>query len=245
LKVWTFLELRTKVAQDLDTIDEPFVQMDEMIRYCNEAIEEAEAEICKISEDYFLTDPATITLVSGQQEYDLPTDIYINKIRAIVYHNGVIIYPITRMRGVGTFEEEEFIEQFQSLSFNYYYIYRYRIVTPAPNQYKIKLYPPAREDGAFVKIQYLRSAALVPTLQSGASQGAIDATTIDIPEFANFLMAFMKAKIRAKENGGSLLPEDATLVQQQRQMMVDTLTERVPDDDTTINGDLSMYWEHN
>lgn len=219
--------------------------MDEMVRYCNEAVEEAEAEICKLSEDYFLTDPASITLVQGQQEYDLPADIYINKIRAVVYRNGPIIYPLTRMRGVDNFVEEELIEQFGPLEYNYYYFYQYRIVSPTANSYKLKIYPAAREAGAFVKVQYLRSAQLVPTLLSGATQAAIDATTIDIPEFASFLIVFMKAKIRAKENGGSMLPEDATLVQQQRQMMVDTLTERVPDDDTIVIGDYSAYWEHN
>lgn len=233
------------MAQDLDIIDEPFVQTDEMVRYCNEAIEEAEAEICKISEDYFLTDPATINLVSGTQEYDLPADIYINKIRAIIYHNQVIIYPLTRMRGQGNFVEEELIEQFGSPEFNTYYFYQYRLVSPSPGAYKLKLFPAARETGGFVKIHYLRSAGLVPTLLSGASQATIDATAIDIPEFSNFLMVYMKAKIRAKENGGSMMPEDATLVQQQRQMMVDTLTERVPDDDTIITGDLSSYLEHN
>lgn len=240
MKQWTYLELRTKVAQDLDIIDEPFVASDEMVGYANEAIEEAEAEICKISEDYFLTDPATIAMVQGTQEYDLPADIYIQKIRNVIYHNGAILYPITKMRGMYPFLEEEMISQFGSLEY-----YQYRITSPAPNSYKLRLFPTSRETGNFIKIHYLRSAARVPTLVSGASQATIDATQIDIPEFANFLMVYMKGKIRAKENGGDMLGSDVTLIQQQRQMMVDTLTERVPDDDNVVIGDYSAYWEHN
>jgi hypothetical protein len=71
MRYWTFAEIKAKVESDLGMEDEDFVSADEMLAYGNEAIDEAEAEIHTINEDYFLT-MGPISLVSGTDSYDLP-----------------------------------------------------------------------------------------------------------------------------------------------------------------------------
>lgn len=76
------------------------------------------------------------------------------------------------------------------------------------------------------------------------SLSEVEAIKIECPEFANFIMTYVKALCNAKENGGKITQEDAALIEQQRGMMVDTLTQMVQDDDDTVTQDLSHYFEH-
>ena len=54
MKYWAWSEIRSKIEQECDLEDEDFVRRDELLAYCNEAIDEAEAEIHSLYEDYFL-----------------------------------------------------------------------------------------------------------------------------------------------------------------------------------------------
>jgi hypothetical protein len=95
---------------------------------------------------------------------------------------------------------------------------------------------------ARAEIWYIRNANRVPLVSAG-SQGASDATVIDIPEFANFVMQAMRVRCLQKE-GDPRLQDELAILQQQRKMMVDTLTDVVPDDDNTVQADFSAYEEH-
>jgi hypothetical protein len=228
VRQWLYQDVREKVEADLDLEEEVFIEPNEMLGYCNEAIDEAEAEIHKLHEDYFLTN-SDITLVNGQSEYDLPTDIYAQKIRGVIYKNGSLVYPIQRVRNLYRFEDIAQSEIFGKAEF-----YRYYILNPsASDGYKLVLLPESREDGDFVKIWYLRNANRVED----------DTSVIDIPEFANFIIQFMKVRILEKE-GNPNLPTAIQILQQQRQMMVDTLTQMIVDDDDQVEGDFSHYQEH-
>jgi hypothetical protein len=228
VRQWVYEDIRRKVEQDLDLEEEVFIESDEMLGYCNEAIDEAEAEIHKLHEDYFLTN-SDITLVNGQSEYSLPSDIYAQKIRGVIYKNGSLVYPIHRVRNLYRFEDIALSEQFGTSD-----LYRYYLKNPsAADGYQLVLLPESREDGAFVKIWYLRNANRVTD----------DTSLIDIPEFSNFLIQFMKVRVLEKE-GHPNLPMAIQVLQQQRQMMVDTLTQMVVDDDDEVEGDFSHYWEH-
>lgn len=222
----TYGQIRIKVEKDLDLEDELFIQDDEMLDYANEAIDEAEAEIHAIYEDYFLT-YSTISLVNGQEEYDLPTDMYANKIRGIVYNNGSTIYNIPELRHSAKFELIELSKEYTTTDF-----YKYMIInrTAGANP-KMLLVPQAREDGTDrLKIWYLRQA----------NRMVDDTTVCDIPEFAQFVIQYMKVRCYEKE-GHPNMGMAARALEMQRRLMVDTLSNMIPDADNQVEMDLSHY----
>ncbi len=75
-----------------------------------------------------------------------------------------------------------------------------------------------------------------------ATTDIIDATIIDIPEFATFIMTWVKCCCLNKEGDPRLKGELDKLVEQKKQM-VDTLTKGIDDDDDTIEADFSSYTE--
>lgn len=233
----TFGEIDDKVTTDLDLQNETFVSVDERVGYFNEAIREAEAEIAKLGldETYFLKS-ASLALVQGTSAYAMPTDIYINKIRSIIYANGTIIYPIRQIRRMRKFLDAAFTTQFGQNEY-----YRYLIQnTDSTNDRQIVLFPASRETGSsLVTIWYIRDANRVP-LTSEGSLTATRATKVDIPEFQSFLMQFVKCRIYEKE-GNPNYDSGVAVLQQQRKMMVDTLTQMIPDDDDEIEQDLTSY----
>jgi hypothetical protein len=237
MRVWTYEEVRDRVLKDLDLEDEDFVQPDEMVGYCNEAIDEAEAEIHKIHEDYFLTSSA-ITMVANQATgYSLPADIYANKIRKLVYANGSVIYEVPRLRGTKIFQQ---IAEIAYAGSNEDYSYFLKNAD-ADTGVKLFLTPVARESGAYLTLWYLRNANRVPLIADG-SLAATEAAKIDIPEFVNFVIQWMKVRCYEKDMDPRL-EAAISVLQQQRKMMVETLTGMVVDDDDTIPMDTSFYDE--
>ena len=123
-KYWTLDELKGKIQRDLDIEGEVFIQdasdAPELLEYINEGIDKAEEIVHSLYEDYFL-DKASITLVSGTHEYDLPSAIYAHKIRRIIYRNGTRVYTVDRIRDWHKFEAYalDLVEQrlFTAISF--------------------------------------------------------------------------------------------------------------------------------
>lgn len=239
---YTYGQLRTKLELDLDLQDETFITPDEMVGYFNEAIDEAEAEILKIHEDYFLNDH-TPTLVAGTSQYALPTDIYAAKIRGVVYSSGGLIYPVNRIPNF-----QKFLDLAETTQFGSAERYRYYIKNDVPTSTTVTnvffvLAPTSREAGTPITIWYIRQANRVP-LVTGGSQGASDAIVIDIPEFFTFLLWKVKTLCLSKDGIDPRLEKAELELERQRKLMVDTLTEMVLDDDNEIQGDLSHYTEH-
>lgn len=227
---WTWKEIKDKVRRDLDLIEETFISSDEMLGYANEAIDEAEAEIHAIYEDYFLTSSA-VSLVSGTSEYSLPSDIYAHKIRGIVYTSGDIIFQVPRIRDWNKFLKMAHETQYPDTT-RYCYIIKNASAASGP---KIVLFPQARETSSTVMtVWYLRNA----------NHLVDDDSICDIPEFVNFVIQFIKARCYEKEghpNGDMAIG----VLERQRKLMVETLTEMVPDGDSTIEMDLTSYEEMN
>jgi hypothetical protein len=238
-KVWTFNELRTKVNLDCDTQDETFITFDEMCGYTNEAIDEAEAEIHKIDEEYFLQE-AFIATTAGTAEYALPSDIYGQKIRAVISQNGTDIYEIARVQRLRKFLSITLDRQFSVDDTLRYFIKH----GSAADDFKIVFVPtPTFSTTTRIKMWYLRNANRVP-LSTEGSEAASNATKVDIPEFANYILAFMKERVLAKEERGSVSHQAAAIaVANQKKMMTDTLSGRFVDDDDEIWKDLSSYSE--
>lgn len=224
---FTWAQIRTKVKQDLDLEDEVFVTDAELLSYCNEAIDEAEAEIHTLYEDYFLTkDP--ITLVQGTSDYDLPANIYAHKIRRVIYQKNSTIYTIERMKDWKKFEQKAVVDLYPGTNY-----YQYLIINSTPGQPQISLVPTAQESGAYVTVWYIRNAERMVD----------DSSVCDIPEFINFIYQYIKVRVYEKE----LNPNKDTAIavlQQQRTLMQSTLATMVPDADNTIEMDLTYYDEH-
>lgn len=218
-----------------------FVSNDEMAGYANEAIDVAEAEIISIKEDYFVTSSG-LTLVQGTSDYDLPSNIYAQKIKEIVYANGPKIYEILPLRAPRKFLEKALLDYNPSGESEYNYILK---SVTAGAQDKIVLVPTAQESGAYVTIWYHRNANRIGMVNSGEliTRSAQLATVIDIPEFYLYLVEHMKVRCKEKEVGATLpvLRENLKIFKDE---MVETLTERMPDNNNTVPPDLTIYEEH-
>lgn len=231
MRDWTYTELKTKVENDLDLVNEVSITSVEWLGYFNEAIDEAEAEIHKLGlEDEYFLDSAFLALVSGTSAYAMPTNIYANKIRGIVYQNGGEIYPVNRVRGQNKFSQIADIEYENNSQMAFQYFFS----NPAASGRRINILPtPTVTSSSIMKVWFIRNATRMTT----------GADVLDIPEFANFVLSFVKVRILQKE-GDSRVELEAMNLAAQRKLMVDTLTEMVPDEENTIPADVSHYEEH-
>lgn len=140
MKVWQYQEMANKVLVDLDLTDETFINPVELVGYFNEAIEEAESEIVTLSRcDYFKID-SYLPLITGQNTFSLPNDIYINKIRGFMYENGAIIYAIGQYKPRFEFEDAAFTKFYGQPD-----DYRYQLINPAAGGFRIRISPNIRE----------------------------------------------------------------------------------------------------
>jgi hypothetical protein len=219
MTLWTWAEIKAKVKNDLDLNDEDFIDATMLLAYANEAIDEAEQHVITINEDYLLQS-ASLALVNGTQEYSLPTNIYANKIRRIFYDNGSNKYEIRRIRDLSEIPNIESSEP-----------YKYIPVVDSSGAYKIKLYPASRETSSSnVTIWFI----------GNANELALDADVMNIPEAVHFVMAHMKLRCAQKESHPGQI-QAAQELERQRQLLVDTLTAMVPDDDNKVLIDQSFY----
>lgn len=231
MKYWTLAEMKTKIEADLDLEDEDFVRPTELLGYINEGIDEAEAEIHDLYEDYFLKPSSDIPVSSGDSAFSIPTilpDIYADKIRRIIFNSGGTTYPVVRLKDWHKFEQKALYDTNQSSD-----LYSYMLVNSTPGNPQIIITPTIRESGS-LKVWYLRNANRLTD----------DADVCDIPEFVNFVFAYVKVKVYKKE-GHPGLGDAIQELEQQRMQMVSTLKERVPDADNLLEMDLSGYEDMN
>lgn len=221
----TYGQIKTKVLQELDLEDEDFVQPVEMLGYAQEAVHNAESLILSTCEDYFL-DKASIDLVAGQAEYDLPADIFADKIRKIVYKSGNEIYTIRRFRHSQSFEMMENVTPGD--------YYRYIVTNDLTAGRKITLFPtPLVNMTGALTVWYIRNAR----------QPLLDNDVIDIPEFRTYIEKYMIYRCMQKEIHPTLQLAQANM-EKEMQLMITALQNRFPDDDTEIERDMNSYWEH-
>ena len=230
-KFWTWAQIKAKMESELDMTEETFIDEDEFREYANDAIDIIEANIITLNEDYFLS-RGEITFVNGTDKYDLPENIYAQKVRGIIYFSGTKIYPIKRIR-----EYQKFMKyrtaRFETSSTD---DYRYFIYNDTVGNPEIMFSPPAYESGALAEIWYTRQAN---RLESGTD-------ICDIPEFISYIFDYLREKAFFKKQAGSakhvMAREDRDL---SLQRAIDTLTNMVPDGDNEIEPDFSVYEEMN
>ncbi len=220
MRTWTYLEAKDKIERDLDLAEESFIDDVEMLGYFNEAIDEVEADVHNLYEDYFKT-KAALSLVSGTAEYAMPSDIFANKIRLVQYVNGPVKYPVGRIR----------LNQIAAVQDGDDFLYDI-IHTSADDGVELVFYPTPAESGAFVTIWYIRNANRLTT----------DASKIDVPEAINFILQHVKVRCMEKETH-PLLAKAVQDLERQRAQLKTTLSMMVPDEDAMIPGDFSFYEE--
>lgn len=221
---------KAKVQRDLDLEEEEFIQPEELLEYFNEALREAEAEVLGIYEDYLL-DSANLALAIGTSKYDLPDGIYASKIRGIIYASGSTIYEINRIRTARKFLDRALLRDASPTDY-----YTYIIINNSTTGIQIELSPASKETSSSnVTIWFLRK---VDEIVDDA-----DIVDKDIPESINFVYAYVKAKCKQKENAGVMPPDAQAEIEQQRKLMIETLTNMVPDDDNENIKDMTFYNE--
>lgn len=223
----TWATVKAAVLRETDCEDEDFVTTSELIDYVNEAIDECEKVLLNLSEDYMLN-RSTITLVSGTEEYSLPSDIYAHKIRSIVYRNGSTVFPLKRFRDWKKFEMYE-ADKAQGSSTP---IYGYFILHGTAGAPKILFSPTPAESGAYPRIWYLRNANKVTTTSD----------VIDIPECLNYIKGYLKMKIYEKERSPAYDAAVAAL-ERFKQSFIEALAVKVDDNDNEVEPDYSFYNE--
>ena len=219
----TLEDLIERVQDELDLQDEDFIDQDEIIGYIKNGVNQAKKIISDLYEDYFLAKPFTITLVSGTDEYSLPSNIYAQKIRKVLYNDGSekkIIRRIKRLEDTMLLESSD----------NYAYLITYDEAACL----KITFYPSVVTNGAFVKVWYLRNAKTLSALTD----------VLDVPEAEDYIVQFAKDKCKNKEAMTPDAPKSAALMEEEK-LLVEGLSTRQPDDDNEIDPDLSYQWEHN
>ena len=224
---WAWSDIKAKVQADLDLEDERFIPESELLGYANEAIREVSRQVHTLYEDYFLN-RATITLVNGTEEYDLPADIYANKIRGMVYRNGSSVWKMHRIQDWRKFEEYEF----NNTNLNGTFIYGFFLLNSTAGSPKVIITPTPNENGSFVKLWYIRAANELTT----------DSSVMDIPEAVNYVVQYIKVRCYEKELHPNLQKAVMDL-EQEKQTTLGTLATMVPDMDNEIEADTRLYEE--
>lgn len=237
-------EVETKIRTDLDLLDQAnFIGQDEMATLGNDAISAAESLIMRAREDYFLT-TATITLVNGQANYALPTNIFGQKIRELTYVNGSRIFPLTRLKDPLMFYQKEILD-FQATSFEEYRWFLKS--TTAGAQDELFLTPAALEAGPYLVMWYIRNANRIQlqAAPESVSRATQIATVLDIPEWRSFVEQHVKVscyeKMKDPEGYNKATAKLAVLAD----AMVVSLKDRAEDNENEVAQDISHYVEHN
>jgi hypothetical protein len=217
----TWLEYRDQIKDDLDLQDETFIDNTMLMAWMNNAIDEAEQHILGRHEDYFLQN-SNIALVAGTSEYSLPSNILAHKIRRVFYDDGSNKYELKRIRNLS---EIPLIETGEN--------YRYVLIANSTGGHRLKLYPTSAETSSTnISVWYIGNATRITATSD----------TVNIPEAINFLLAAVKLECLRRE-GNPMQASMEAEKERQKMLLVDTLTEIVPDDDNEIIPDLSFYNE--
>lgn len=236
MDMWTLAQIRRKVQLDLDLEAEDFVELEELDGYINEAIDEAESHIHTLGlEDYYFLKRGFIQWTAGQNTFDLPTDIYAHKIAGITYNDGSTIYPLRRVRGSEIFHQIALAEHYSTSSD----VYRYAILNQSPGTpAQMQIYPAARTDTTADGLDSLPKVEIWYYRQSNRLVN--DDDVCDIPEFYHFVIKFTKWMVLLKEGHPNMVAAKSEM-DYQRDLMIDTLSNMVPDKDSEIVPDLNLY----
>jgi hypothetical protein len=230
------LELMNKEAYGERSLD-PMVSETYLIQKVNDSLEEIQGYINKQYEDYFLT-YNTYQMnedQSQQTEYDLPSNIFMNKIRRVMYHYGsnplntnTTTYPMGRLQNINDAHKFSGGEEYRYMLID-------RPVTGDVVDYKTKLvtFPYGANNNDYFTIWYIRELATV----------SATGDTVELPNVAmRYLVEDVKSKCLEKDIGNPM----AGIIEGNKQrilgLMQTSIANKVPDDQSGyLQKDTSHY----
>jgi len=224
----TLREMLDQILDDLDLRDEDWVSEADLTRWLNEAVRVAESEIHTLYEDYFLTPLEDQAISSGQNYVDYPSDIYANKIRKIIFHDGLgnttTSHEVMREKDLLSGIDKDLYMRDTSLP-----ILTWAPTNDATNGRRIRLFPKQGRAG-YLDIWYIRNA----------KQLSADSDVTDIDEFSRFLVQYAKTKVYLKD-GDPRADDSKVLEEQYKREMILSLSDMTPDDNNELEMDLDHY----
>ena len=217
-------ELRDRIQADLDLQDETFITDSDINAWINEAIKKAEAVIHTLYEDYFLVQ-STQAITAGTYLYSYPSDIYANKIRKIIYHDGPknSSHEVKRVSNLVEGSERDIYSTGDN------HILQWSPYNSKSDGRQIRLFPEVGRTGTLI-IWYIRNAA----------QLNADTDNCDVDEFERYILQCVKTECYFKD-GDPRAMQSKQLEEQLKRDMIETLSNAVPDNNDEIPMDFSFY----
>lgn len=224
----TLLDIKEHVKDDLDLQEETFVEDIDITRWANEGIAVAESQIHTLYEDYFLVEADPIQIALGENLVDYPSDIYANKIRKIIFSDGLgnstTTHEVKRQRNLIAAKEKDIYGSDTSVPILTYVPYN-----PMGTGRKLRLFPQSGR-GGYLYIFYIRNVKKLVT----------DTDVLDIDEFERFIIQYVKTQAYLKD--GDPRADDSKILEEQfKGDMVNTLSRMVPDGDNELDMDFDSY----
>lgn len=227
----TFGDLKQQVLRETDTEVEEFIQDPEVRGYFNTAVTLVESSLLRIdpAANYRIRE-ALIDVVQGQSLYTLPADIIDEKIRKLVYVDGVTIYEILPLISDKQYEFKQFANLYANTD-----VYRYRLVLDG-NSYKIELVPtPIKSVTSGLRVTYAKDL----------NRFDVDTTECDLPQSCyEFLMSYVRYRIYMKENHVNTPGEKADMEAYKKSMDDHLAMQTLDLNSTEAVKDMTHYEEH-
>ena len=222
----TLLSIRNQVKNDLDLWQEDFISDSEIDRHINDSIKKAAAAIIKENADYFKAE-TDIALSEGTNIYDLPSDIYLNKLKKLTFIDGTHTHRVDKIKDLYNAD---------SLDVNYEGgnpILQYDITNNSGEGRKLRIFPDDCRAGT-LHVWYIRNPAVL----------SADTDECDIDEFDDYIVQSTKTAILL-EDGDPRSADSKNLEMEYKREMISTISEMVLDDeDNKIYIEASFYNDH-
>jgi hypothetical protein len=216
---------------EMDTEDEDFIQDAELWGYFNTGVTIIESELVKLGlRDMYLKKEALISAVAGTSDYPIPTDIVANKIRKVVYRNGLLVYTVSPARYEGSFEDEDVQNLYAPNEYYNFQIYKVAEL----NIFRISPKASVSVSNAFRIIYHAK-----------LNRYTADAVDCDVPDVCyEFLLSYVRYRIYGKEIGHPNTMGERADMQNLLGLMRETLQNQVADPDMDLmDSDTSHYEE--
>lgn len=219
MELQTYGLAKTKIEKDLDIQGDNIIEEDEMLANFNSAVDDAENIIHQLHEDYFLTSDY-VAMVDGTSDYAMPTNIYANKIRKIIYKKDNESYEVKKIK----------LMHISDVDAEDDYKYNIENNTGAAGT-RFIIYPAARDTSStYMRRWYVRNASKIVDSDS----------VIDIPEFVNYVYSHVKYWCAFKI-GHPRMAGFKEEMDKQEMMMRNNLTAMIEDGNIDIDPDISFY----
>lgn len=227
----TFGELNVELMNELDLEGEEFIDAPELKRLWNRAVGVCEGHLITLGlKDKYLLGREMLSIVQGQEEYDLPASLYGNKIFKLIYCVGATLYEVKPIDSKEMFENYRYLNNYTSTDW-----YRYMITHSTPGAQKLLLVPKAQAtEPNSIEVWFSRSA----------NRYTADSDICDLPTAAyEFLNAYVTEKVYKKESHVNYqgAVEDR---KEKEQLMQSVLSGQTQDNNRSeLEPDLSAYQE--